>query len=73
MVTYFIKLIIKNGELEGKRDIYYESGELKDRIWKTYVKGKRNGIWKTFYKNGKIETKGKYSEGEKVGVWKTFI
>ena len=37
-----------------------------------YHNNEKDGIWKTYYKNGKIKEKGKYENGEKVGVWKTF-
>lgn len=31
--------------------------------------GRKNGIWKEFYEDGKLRSKGKYSEGEKNGSW----
>jgi antitoxin component YwqK of YwqJK toxin-antitoxin module len=32
----------------------------------------REGMWKTYYSNGKMKEKGKYSSGKKIGVWKLF-
>ncbi|TVZ55818.1 MORN repeat protein [Lutibacter sp. Hel_I_33_5] len=64
------KVRYEKGRLHGKREVYYESGEVKEQG--KYNKGMRAGIWKEFYKSGKIKIKGKYKDGEKVGVWKTF-
>jgi antitoxin component YwqK of YwqJK toxin-antitoxin module len=34
--------------------------------------GYREGMWKTYYNNGKMKEKGKYNKAEKIGVWKLY-
>jgi hypothetical protein len=42
-----------------------ETGNLKN--------GLKDGIWKTYYENGKLETIGNYIDGEKKGEWKVYF
>mgnify|MGYP002633082825 CR=1 FL=1 len=42
-----------------------ETGNLKN--------GLKDGIWETYYENGKLETVGNYTDGEKKGEWKVYF
>ncbi|MGV8946365.1 MAG: toxin-antitoxin system YwqK family antitoxin [Lutibacter sp.] len=42
-----------------------ETGNLKN--------GLKDGIWNTYYENGKLETVGNYTAGEKNGEWKVYF
>ena len=37
-----------------------------------YEKGEKEGVWKTYCKNGKLKVEGKYVFDRKVDVWKTY-
>ncbi|MGV8946367.1 MAG: toxin-antitoxin system YwqK family antitoxin [Lutibacter sp.] len=45
--------------------ILKETGNLKN--------GLKDGIWETFYENGKLETVGNYTDDEKNGEWKVYF
>jgi hypothetical protein len=45
--------------------ILKETGNLKN--------GLKDGIWETYYENGKLETVGNYAEGENKGEWKVYF
>ena len=72
LILVFLFLILHfqtNAQIEKK---YYsntttlkETGNLK--------KGLKEGIWETFYENGKLETVGNYTDGEKKGEWKVYF
>jgi hypothetical protein len=42
-----------------------ETGNLKN--------GLKDGIWETYYENGKLETTGNYTEGKRNGEWKEYF
>ena len=36
------------------------------------AKGKKIGVWKTYFENGKLKSKGSFDAGEKIGYWEYF-
>ncbi len=63
----YAKVHYKNGELNGTRTEYFESGEESSEL--EYRNGERDGYLKSFYQNGTIEQEGWYVYGEKQGDW----
>ena len=51
--------LYKNGKLTGEYKSYYQSGELRELGQYKYVEkniySRKEGVWRTFYKNGKIK------------------
>ncbi|GEM_PF-2483824 len=73
-------LYYKNGNIEhllqmnGISNIYYENGQKKEEF--TSINDVYNGLYTTWYENGKIKItgnysngNGKYSSGKKIGKW----
>ena len=38
----------------------------------SFKKGKKNGLWEKYYKNGQLWVKGNYKDGIKDGLWEFF-
>jgi antitoxin component YwqK of YwqJK toxin-antitoxin module len=65
-----IKLIYKNGLLNGHEETYYEDGQLKaTRKW---VNGKKEGLSKYFHPNGQLWETQNYVNNKLEGLVKTF-
>lgn len=75
----------KNGKKDGYEKVYnregdiislknYENGFLVTRefINRRDKQGRKQGTWKTFYKNGKIKTSENYLDGKKHGIFKEY-
>jgi antitoxin component YwqK of YwqJK toxin-antitoxin module len=57
-------------------EIFYESGEIHYR-YSRYLSGDqsswiRNGLFRSYYRNGKLSSEGFYEDGREQGVWKDF-
>ena len=37
------------------------------------AKGKKVGVWKSFFENGKLKSRGSYDKGDKTGYWEYRI
>jgi len=64
----------KNGELNGKRVIYYVPADINDRSRRlasvaNYSDDKLEGEYTEYFENQVIKTKGQYSSNKKVGIW----
>jgi len=55
----------KDGKLDGKRSVWYGSGEIKSEV--NYKDGKREGKSTTWYQGGKIQLEVNYKDGKKDG------
>ncbi|MDX2359462.1 MAG: hypothetical protein QNK23_01555 [Crocinitomicaceae bacterium] len=73
-ISYYTRGIVKEkgnkfGEiLRGNYALYYESGAL--RVEGQYDQdGTKTEVWITYFENGKVDTKGTYSNGKKTGKW----
>ena len=55
----------KDGKLDGKRSVWYGSGEIKSEV--NYKDGKREGKSTTWYQGGKIQLEVNYKDGQKDG------
>lgn len=71
--TFLLIAFICSLQLNAQTEkIYYansstlkETGNLKN--------GLKDGLWETYYENGKLETVGIYNDGEKKGEWKVYF
>ncbi len=67
--TYF------NGKLKGNYKSYYESGALREMGEYVYdrnnIYSRKNGIWKTFYKDGKLKSEATIKDGKTIH-WKFY-
>jgi antitoxin component YwqK of YwqJK toxin-antitoxin module len=50
---------------------YYRTVEQK-KYEELYRNGIKNGIYKSWFKNGRLKTIGKYTNNLRVGIWKWF-
>ena len=78
--------VIKINNLQKKDGLYYQprdsnpyTGRIIDvnengdiNLEGKFSRGKRNGIWTTWYVNGQKEHEGYYKNGLKSGLWKTW-
>ncbi|MDX1799092.1 MAG: hypothetical protein R3255_10620 [Candidatus Lokiarchaeia archaeon] len=66
----------KLGKLEGERYVYFptdpETEKSIIREITTYKNGLKNGQWKQYYKNGKVEAEGVYKDGNFDGFVKWY-
>jgi antitoxin component YwqK of YwqJK toxin-antitoxin module len=60
----------KEGELDGKVKCFYQTGK-KQSVGR-FVKSnsEKQGLWKNYHENGKLEHKGHYKKGKRKGVHK---
>lgn len=61
------ELKILNGYLDGDSKVYYPSGKLKEV--RSYVKGKKEGIWTTWSETGQKTAEASFKDGLKDGNW----
>jgi antitoxin component YwqK of YwqJK toxin-antitoxin module len=61
------ELKILNGYLDGDSKVYFPSGMLKEV--RSYVKGKKEGIWTTWSEAGQKTAEASFKEGLKDGNW----
>jgi len=61
----------ENDTLNGKRKLYYESGQL--QILENYNRGQFEGVYQAFYENGQLEQEGNYVANEMSGDWKRYF
>lgn len=64
------KGLLKNGQQEGKRTVYFPSGKL--RIEELYKNGEYEGTFKEYYESGKLMQEGQYVKNSMTGIWKTY-
>lgn len=67
----------KNGELHGKRTVYYLPEKLSDKSQRPsrieyYKNGVLEGEVTEYFLNRKVKQRGKYQNGKKVGFWEDF-
>ena len=60
----------KDGKLDGKRSIWYPSGEIKSEV--NYKDGKREGKTTTWYQSGEIQLEVNYKDGKKEGKFTSW-
>jgi antitoxin component YwqK of YwqJK toxin-antitoxin module len=60
----------KDGVRHGTWKEFFENGELK--LSATFVKGKMEGEYATYYLGKKVAKKGQYVNGKQDGVWLTY-
>ena len=70
---------VKVEDLVMRKDLYYQkssdvpfTGNVTGREQGEIKKGKREGLWVRFYKNGQSSTKHTYKNGNKEGPWVTY-
>jgi antitoxin component YwqK of YwqJK toxin-antitoxin module len=67
------KSFFKEGKMDGKYVQYYDIPANVISEEEFYEKGVITGIYKTYYKNGKLSETGEFNkDGEKTGVWKNY-
>jgi len=68
--TLLEKGILKQGQPEGVRELYYPDGKVKVR--ERYKAGKLDDLYEYFYPDGTIELKGYYIDGAMYGRWRKY-
>ena len=70
---------VKYEDLVTRKDRYYQrssdvpfTGNVTGREQGEIKKGKREGLWVRFYKNGQSSTKHTYRNGKKEGPWVSY-
>ncbi len=61
------KAFYKDGKLNGHRFLFFEDGKV--MIMETYTNDKEDGVYLSYFKNGKKEQEGQYVDGKLSGVW----
>jgi len=61
---------VQNKQVFVSEREYYESGQL--RMEGPLVKRRREGLWKSFYEDGKIWSEGEYKDGLRDGITITY-
>lgn len=65
---------VVEGKPEGVSKSFYNNDNNSVEKEGSYLKGKYVGEWKTYFKNGKIASIGKYNnDGEKEGLWLSYF
>ena len=60
------------GDFQGEvRDYTIVTSELRDRLY--YEQGQRNGLYATYYPNGKLAMQGNFTRGEPTGTWEFWF
>ena len=61
----------KKNYIQGKQVNYYKDGQIS--LSANYTsKGKKNGLWKWYFKNGDLKQIGTYKNEQKIGEWKIY-
>ena len=60
----------KNGKVDGKSMVYYETGVL--MMERQFVNDVQEGHAKIYYPSGALKEEGDYLHGSKTGIWKAF-
>jgi antitoxin component YwqK of YwqJK toxin-antitoxin module len=61
---------LKNGVLDGRRNVYYQNGNLK--YYTHYVNGIETGESKEYFMNGTLHQEGNFNNGKDDGTWKEW-
>ncbi|RAK66831.1 toxin-antitoxin system YwqK family antitoxin [Hymenobacter edaphi] len=65
------RAVMEQGEMNGAYTGYHPGGQVREQG--SYAKGKRTGLWKTFYADGKPSTEQTYdAQGKLHGVYRDF-
>lgn len=68
---WYEKGLYENGLKEGDWVLVWtKNGRLKRKG--SYVKGKPEGLWESFFNDGDFWSSGEYVDGKREGYWKTF-
>lgn len=71
-LSYSVNVV--NTKQEGPSKTFYNNDNNTIEREGSYIKGKTVGEWKTYFKNGKVASVGKYNnDGEKDGTWLTYF
>lgn len=70
----YLEQEVKKGLYDGKYEIYYPnfSDERIPEVIGKYIKGEKEGTWKTYYENGNLKSVSKYDNGVLIGKFKSY-